>query len=54
MITTATTQLPAAHAAPSAFVAPEELFVLELEERLELATLDAGHDKCTVAGFFGE
>lgn len=55
MITTATTQLPAAHAAiTSAFVAPEELFVLALEERLELATLDTGHDKCTVAGFFGE
>lgn len=54
MITTATTQLPTAHVATPAFVAPEELFVLALEERLELATLDTGHDKCTVAGFFGE
>jgi hypothetical protein len=55
MTTISTIQLPVAFASASpAFVAPEELFVLALEERLELATLDTGHDKCTVDGFFGE
>lgn len=54
-MTTSTTQLPAPLAsATAALVAPDELFVLELEERLELATLDAGHDKCTADSFWGE
>ncbi len=54
MITT-TTQLPAASLATApAFVAPEELFVLALEERLELATLEVGQDKCTAISSWGE
>ena len=53
MTTTATTELMTAATAP-ALVSPDELFVLVLEERLELATLDVGHDKCSPAALMGE
>jgi hypothetical protein len=53
MITTSTTELTTTTTAP-ALVSPDELFVLVLEERLELATLDIGHDKCSPAALLGE
>jgi len=53
MTTTATTELLTAATAPT-LVSPDELFVLVLEERLELATIDVGHDKCSGAAIFGE